>query len=190
MNELIWFSIPGAIVLGALGIAIPPDFYDLSTDTIPAFIVAIPVLGFIIHQLWRTIFEFLLGGYASEKTRTVISDLMKKYGLTNKSAYLVWELTFYSDKFPDSFRQHNRGAWHYIMSFSSCALACLLALIIVAISCICFKGWIIILFLFLCVMFFIKAWTTLKSINSQESAMLMINGPMFEEKVTVLKGKF
>ena len=55
MEELIWFSIPGAVLVVAIGIVWYPIFgNELGA---PVLGVLAPVMGFIVHQLWRLIFE-------------------------------------------------------------------------------------------------------------------------------------
>lgn len=120
MNDLIWFSIPGAIALYALYFLFP----TLGTAPAAVLVGAAPVLGFIIHQAYRMIFEWF-EGWESPR-RPVIALIQQAYGITKaqkRTAFLIWETTFYSDRMPEAFRDHNRGMWHYVMSFRSVCLA-------------------------------------------------------------------
>ena len=135
MNDLIWFSIPGAIALYASYILFP------TFGSAPAAVLvgAAPVSGFIIHQIYRTFFE-LRGGWESPR-RPVIVFIQEAYGIPTSeknSAFLIWETTIYSDQLPEAFREHNRRMWHYVMSFRSVWLAASLsciALIVVQFLC-------------------------------------------------------
>ena len=119
MNDLIWFSIPGAVALYALHLAFPGCHWDNEV----LVVASAPVLGFVVHQLFRTIFE-VWGCWQTER-RPVIRLIRKEYKIETSEKwmpFLIWETTFYSDCIPDSFRQHNRNSWHYVISFWSVAL--------------------------------------------------------------------
>jgi len=126
MDKLIWFSIPGGIAVFSIGLVLPIIF---NGSYVGITIVAIPILGFIIQQVWRLFFE-LFWGYNS-KNRNIISTLMRDYNLNNNDAFLLWELTLYSENISDSFRNHDRGVWHYVMSFYSCSLASIISIYII-----------------------------------------------------------
>jgi hypothetical protein len=120
MNELIWFSIPGAVGLYALHLAFP----DSNWDNKVLVIASAPVLGFILHQFYRTIFEARRGWETD--SRPVLALIRGVYKIDNSDKqmpFLIWETTFYSKAVPDSFRNHNRNSWHYVMSFRSVAFA-------------------------------------------------------------------
>jgi len=133
MEELIWFSMPGAVL--ALAIAVVwPESVNAEAKAI-IWVIFVPMMGFSLHQLFRLVFEWT-GGYArgsravlahiknvlAPRENTVLSDL--------KRAFLVWEITFYSEKFPAAFRDHDRGSWHYILSFWSISLAAAIACVL------------------------------------------------------------
>lgn len=141
MNQLIWFSIPGSILIGAMLIIFSPcfstsgDFLYKELSSI-ILVLAVPITGFVAHQLFRLVFE-LSGGF-SRKSRTVLkyiaNDLAATVDIPKLSihnAFLVWEITFYSDAFPSSFRNHNRNTWHYILSFWGMSLSLLMAYMMV-----------------------------------------------------------
>ena len=124
MNELIWFSIPGAVLLYAARILFP----SLRASPDALVIAAAPVIGFLFHQLYRTLFE-LCGGWESPR-RAVLSAIRSAYAISDTdrhTIFLIWETTIYSDGIPDGFRDHDRGTWHYIMSFRSISLSAALA---------------------------------------------------------------
>jgi hypothetical protein len=93
---------------------------------------AVPMIGFVFHQIFRCVFEKWFG--YDWVQRRVISEIRNQWsdeGLSNKDAFLIWEVTFYGHGFPEGFREHDRGAWHYIVSFWSGAFAAVVAFLIV-----------------------------------------------------------
>lgn len=200
MDKLIWFSIPGAILILPLVLLLPQGF--LERDWVVGIIlIDIPIIGFIIHQLWRLFFE-LFGGYTSNN-RKVISEIKTKWNLKRKKekgekdlAFLVWELTFYSHEFDEAFRSHDRGAWHYIMSFYSCSLASLLGMMIFIFNYMAIKQivistyWLLLgVYLLLTILFFWKAILTKASLESQEVGMFRLREGLFEKTLRELKKK-
>lgn len=118
MNELIWFSIPGAVGLWALHLAFPQEEWNNKL----LVIASAPVLGFILHQLYRTLFESKRGWETN--ARPVVALIRETYKIKDSEKhkpFLIWETTFYSAGIPGAFRDHNRNAWHYVMSFRSVA---------------------------------------------------------------------
>jgi hypothetical protein len=191
MNELIWFSIPGAIVILPIALIISDRF--LCKDWVTGLIiVGVPVLGFIIHQFWRFMYEFC-GGYSSRR-RIVIKTIKNNFGITkSKDAFLIWEITFYK-QVDESFRAHDRGAWHYIMSFYSCMLASIFSILIMLLnfsiiySQISNVFWIlIILYLLVGILFIGKAKLTGRSLEDQEKAILTIDEIKFKQTAIDLK---
>lgn len=130
MEELIWFSIPGA-VLAISVVLVWPTVIETPTNAI-LLATLVPVIGFIIHEFYRLIFE-LSGGFA-RKSRLVLHGIILLANhvdvpLSNlKQAHLIWVLTFYSDDFPKAFRDHGRGTWHYIFSFWSICVSAIISL--------------------------------------------------------------
>jgi hypothetical protein len=129
MNELIWFSIPGSLVVATLlYVGCWPDIDKVGNALLTAGVV--PLIGFIIHQLFRCLFEKWFG--FQWHRRRVIAEIQKYWkddNINHRHAFLIWESTFYSDDSPESFREHDRGAWHYILSFWSGAFAAGLTLL-------------------------------------------------------------
>ncbi len=102
MNELIWFSIPGAISLLALHLAFPDRVANVNVLAI----ASAPVLGFILHQFYRTLFEFGRGWETNN--RPVVALLRETYKIPDSEKskpFLIWETTFYSAGIPDAFRE-------------------------------------------------------------------------------------
>ena len=131
MNELIWFSIPGALVVYAARLSIP----EVHTAPDALIIASAPVVGFLFHQLYRAIFESC-GGWESN-SRRVLFEIRAAYKIPDDdqhAPFLIWETTFYSDRISNSFRDHNRGAWHYIMSFRSIVLSAAFAGLLLAVT--------------------------------------------------------
>jgi hypothetical protein len=94
MNTLIWFSIPGAVAVYSLYMSIP-QFKALPSSLV---IASAPVIGFLIHQLYRTVFEWI-GGWENIK-RPVLRLISEEYKIPsfqkNESLpFLIWEITFY-----------------------------------------------------------------------------------------------
>jgi hypothetical protein len=181
MEQLIWYSIPGALVMFGIGLVIP----ELSKDSFVALAIGgTPVAGFIIHQSWRAIFETVWG--YDNRNRRVIREIVKRFPLDNKTAFLVWELTLYSDVVHESFREHDRGVWHYVMSFCATALAAFVGIGIIhclpsssyPIAHLCGWTW---FFLLIGVVFIWKAWLSTKSIGNQESGLVSKLDSKFKE---------
>lgn len=126
MKELIWYSMPGALLMTAIAI-VWPESIDTDGKRL-VFAALIPLVGFAVHQAFRTAFE-ATGGYERKSRKvlgTIVATLAPTAGRVLSSrhqAFLVWETSFYSDDFPAPFREHDRDAWHFILSFWGMALA-------------------------------------------------------------------
>ena len=182
MNELIWFSVPGAVGLYALHLAFPGN----SSNGGLLVIASAPILGFILHQLYRTVFEACHGWETIR--RPVLTLIKKEYNLDDANPrlpFLIWETSFYSDGVPDSFRENNRSGWHYVMSFRSIAFASAIAGI--ALACIPafwqsteMPGAQIGLFGALALLFWLKGRLTYSSLTDQECAAFRRYRPAFD----------
>jgi hypothetical protein len=129
VQDLIWFSVPGSIGVLTLGLLFP------SVAAIaPAILIAsAPMLGFVLHQSYRTLFE-LTGGWESGD-RSVLALIGTEYDVEDeRTQFLIWETTFYSEGIPAPFREHNRAAWHYVMSFWSVAFTSFISAVALAIT--------------------------------------------------------
>lgn len=126
MQELIWYSMPGALLMTAIAL-VWPESLDTDGKRL-VFAALIPLVGSAIHQAFRAAFE-ATGGF-ERSSRKVPITIMKTLATSERrvltsrhQAFLVWETSFYSAEFPAAFREHDRGAWHYILSFWGMALA-------------------------------------------------------------------
>jgi len=132
MKQLIWFSVPGAFLVFAFVVTYPGS---VGPHAVAALIAGTPVIGFLLHQGFRVVFE-LCKGFESQH-RSVLNQIADDFGLQGKDrlrqAFEIWEITFYGKDFPPAFRDHDRGAWHYILSFWSGALAGPIGLILLAV---------------------------------------------------------
>ena len=170
MKELIWYSIPGGIFAFCLYVGFDSTFLQEQSTLIG--VASAPVIGFIIHQLFRTIFERRV--FASAR-RQVIRELTKDYPeLKDKEPFYVWETVFYSETIKDAFRERHRSLWNYAMSFWTVTLACILSILAFPICQHYFLAiwdgdwrWIG-LFLVLGILFLIKGLHTFKDIGEIE----------------------
>jgi hypothetical protein len=192
VEELIWFSMPGAVIVMAV-ITVWPSTVD-SDSKVLLWVVLVPVIGFIIHQLYRLIFEST-GGFArkSRKVLRYISTVLaprENIAVPNlERAFLIWETTFYSGDFPAPFRDHNRGTWHYILSFWSISLSAILALLLCLIGYFVITPNVNILLvaigeLFISVLFYLKGRSSYQSLVKQEIAVVHNREELF---LTTLK---
>jgi hypothetical protein len=124
------------------------------------------VLGFIVHQTFRTVFE-LFGGFAS-RLRPVIREIRNDADCSPFDAFLVWELALYSDKVKDAFREHDRNAWHYIMSFWATAFSAVLGGGIVGLSDAPVAAGYAWAFVGVAVVFLVKGFLTARSISQAQ----------------------
>ncbi|MBI3799287.1 MAG: hypothetical protein HY268_20270 [Deltaproteobacteria bacterium] len=122
LEQLIWYTVPGALVVAAMLLVWP---HVLQPDGMTALIIAgTPLLGFVIHQAYRLFFEWR-GGFTQESRRSLDilwQAIARPCGFENSDhrytkSFLIWEITFYGEEIPEGFRGHDRGAWHYILSF-------------------------------------------------------------------------
>ena len=194
MEELIWFSIPGAVFTIAL-VTIFPSLIESDAKSV-VLALSVPVTGFIIHELFRLLFE-LTGGFA-RKSRKVIDFLMQEIAPTEniklssrESAFMVWEITFYSDGIPSSFLNHDRGAWHYLLSFWGISMTafiaacfCLIAYFVVRQGTI--PIWVALFEALVGVTFYWKGLTTYRSLVEQEIAIVKMHKELFVKTLKAL----
>lgn len=178
MSELIWFSIPGSLVVATLlYVGRWPDIDKVGNALLTAG--AVPLIGFIIHQGFRCLFEQWVG--FQWRGRRVISEIQQHWQADNidqRRAFLIWESTFYSDDFPESFREHDRGAWHYILSFWSGAFAAGLTVLVVSIWYSCVASLVLIV---VGVVLGVKGYQTWDSLCDQELQMFRRYRHLFQE---------
>lgn len=175
MEQLIWFSVPGAVIVFAF-VTTYPD--PISAQGAAALGGAIPLIGFLFHQGFRVVFE-ALGCYEND-CRLVISQIADDFELKGENrrrqAFEIWEITFYGEKFPKAFRDHDREAWHYIQSFWSGAFAGVAGLILLFVFQCCFKSHIrlaplaVAVYIVTAAILAVKGWQTYRSLVRQEVA--------------------
>ncbi len=180
MEQLIWFSIPGALLCATLFVVC-----SSSADEIVLWIAVAPVIGFVVHQVFRLGFE-VAGGFASKRRKVLYHIIQDLEVVSYKQAFLVWEVTFYSNDMPASFRDHDRGAWHYILSFWGISLAAFVSLGL------CLLGYLLVAHrsdvlymalaqLVVLVIFALKGWTTYQSLMEQELAVFHVLKTKFRD---------
>jgi hypothetical protein len=106
MNELIWFSVPGAIAICAIYLLCP----RIGSAPAAVLIGVVPMLGFILHQTYRTFFE-AFGGWESPR-RSVLASIQAAYRIDQSqryAAFLIWETTFYSNDIPGLIQRSQSG---------------------------------------------------------------------------------
>lgn len=113
MKNLLAFWLPGALLVSP----VLPLLRNARPEVTLLILASVPLLGAVVHQLARCYFE-AWGGYWSKNRRTVIKFLATSYKLEKREAdaFLLWETTFYSGKFPKEFCDHVHGAWQFIQS--------------------------------------------------------------------------
>ncbi|MBI4559626.1 MAG: hypothetical protein HY706_18720 [Candidatus Hydrogenedentes bacterium] len=184
MNDLIWFSVPGAFLVAASLIAKWPFAINCNSvgDSILTA-VAIPLVGFVCHQLFRVLFEWRFGfEWPKRKVISKIWTLGEKE-LNSHDAFLIWECTFYGKCFPEHFREHDARCWHYILSFWSGTLAAVLSAVIL--TCQSKVGWAI-GFLVIAALLAWKGDLTWWSICDQEVQVFNKLRRLFEDQKEIL----
>jgi hypothetical protein len=187
MEELIWFSFPGAILTITLIVFFPKLLF--SQTTVVLLLASAPIFGYIVQEFYRLLFD-IFNGYDS-KSRIVLNEIIKLSPKDNKinrkEAFLVWEATIYSDKFPDSLRTHYKQLWHYMFSFDAMATASIISILIITIFKISSRGFeIVIPFLLIGGIFLWKKSTTYKSLNEQEVFAFYKFTKQFQDNLDIL----
>ena len=188
MEKLIWFSIPGALVVFAFVVTYPQA---ISAHGVAALIAGTPVIGFLAHQGFRVLFELYRGFEC--RHRSVISQIADDFDLKGENrlrqAFEIWEVTFYGAKFPAGFRDHDRGAWHYILSFWSVALGAVLGLLLLPLLTCYFESTVrlrnpaVAFYAVTLVTFVIKGWQTFRSLVGQELVVYKAHFKQFKRVV-------
>lgn len=189
MEQLLWYSIPGA-VLGLPIACIRPEIFSSSSHSIIA-VVLLPVIGFIFHQFFCLCFE-RTGGFARKSRKSL--DCIKKEltrqenaeDLDQNRAFLVWEITFYGKEFPAAFFDHDRRCWHYILSFWSIALAAFVVFALVTLSLLFHVAnyplfLLALVELILSLVFYLKGKSTYDNLIRQEIAVFRRHKELFQD---------
>lgn len=189
VEELIWYSIPGVITAVAI-IAVWPHLVDCQAKAILG-ILFIPTLGFIVHQIFRLIFEKHMGGFAPESRRAVrfVRELAKieDVQLSHQEAYVVWATAHYDARYPSAFRQHDARCWHYILSLQGAALAAALGgLIALGAWFVCCRFSLLglgVVEFGLAYFFYLKARSTYEMVQDEEVAVVRNNECLFRQTI-------
>jgi len=133
LELFIWYAMPGGTLAVALYV-VDPQFWGNQRIPEGLWLAGLPLLGYCLHQLFRIVFE-KRGGWENPRLRPSLAALQKQLDIPQEShspcsAFLVWEVTFYSDCFPESFRQRDIRTWHYLISFWTVAFSCAVGMII------------------------------------------------------------
>lgn len=189
MNELIWYSIPGAVVTYVIYLFFPGLLHETTGDKGGAIagVLATPIFGFVAHQFFRTLFEaFRI--WERPCCRSVLRHISVKYKPSDKDhgSFLIWDLTFYSQVFPQSLKDHQRSMWHFTLSFWSVAFTSLLGLGALVVARLC--GWTfddslcwpLCILVFLVALFTSKGFLTYQQLMREELETFRIYEKLFE----------
>ena len=194
MDELIFFSIPGLVIVLTI-IGIRPTIINSQQELITLALLT-PLAGYILHQTFRLGFE-LTGGY-SRDSRAVVKYIVEKLAtqesisISKKNAFHVWEITFYDTKDFSGFRDHDARSFHYTLAFWSTSFASIFGIILTGgyyffQKTPCFdyftpmKVFFIALQIVFAIIFWIRGNNVYKSINEQEVAFLLKNKEEFKK---------
>jgi hypothetical protein len=150
MQQLMWFSIPGGLLVTAAWLWRPSLVGEDPNEVLLAAIVV--GAGFIANQVWRSIFERFFGYH--DKKRAAFVRIQELLGLgarpndpaegakwdANRDDHNTFHLNLYSDAIPSSFREHNRGSWHYYIGLRTSAwtsVSCALFLLFMTLANLC-----------------------------------------------------
>lgn len=215
MDELIFYSIPGAISTLVFAFIWKGD---ITQDRLELFslIAGTPLIGYLSHQIFRIVFENISGGYScsSHKVVTYICETLSKgivlTPLTREQAFLIWDITVFSNSKFNGFREHNARSWHYLIGHWVSLMVSIIWLIFLLFSLklstivssmfslvtsifsgkiifICFwkshdliVGCLSFFLLLLIFIFFLRSHYVYKSINDHEITLIITNKEEFE----------
>ena len=120
LDELLFYTFPGGILLGGILIAFPVLRESGHTALL---IASVPVLGFVLHSFERVVFD--VGGGYFRTYREVIKELHEYFSRDLKPDELLkqWDMYRYSDDFPAKLAQHTKRTWHFAHGLCSCTYA-------------------------------------------------------------------
>ncbi len=189
------YLVPGYVALAPLIFAIaflPNKHQTLQIPLLAALVALGPGAGFLVHQLHMFLHERI---YLAKQKRPIIMYIIKKCGMTklhnNKAtleatapeALLAWNYFFYDSKtISKDLRDYISRSWYFIHSFDSIGWAflagCLLFVLIRVVlfhvepntNAIFIKTWpiFVIVYVFGCLFFFLKSWSTKKYVEPFE----------------------
>ena len=128
MEQLIWCTIPGALLVTALVI---PGFW-LTRDTSGWTAITIctaPVVGLVMRETFRCLFNTWFR-FRLPRWR-VLGSIMRTQGdcsMGAKDAFVIWECGLCSDTFPAAFRDHLTRSMDRMFAYGSVSFAALCGL--------------------------------------------------------------
>jgi hypothetical protein len=191
MDQLIFFSVPG-LVMALTVFIIRPSIVN-SREELAALALLTPLVGYIIHQTYRWVFEW--GQGFGRNSREVVSYIYEKLApsesllISREEAFLVWEVAIYDTQKFSGFLQHDGRSFHFTLAFWSTTFASIIGVFTTAVWFSFFQN--IYYFLtpinifltyfqiFLAVIFYLRGKNVYKSINKQEVAFLIKNKEEF-----------
>ncbi|MFH1834752.1 MAG: hypothetical protein ABH851_01035 [Methanobacteriota archaeon] len=143
LEVLTRYFIPGYVVLFPVALIILFLYPQVGEFTGVIFLVMGFTIGYFIHQVYLFLFEgkrwpYEHGGYTGVEQggRRKIMEKVAETGhtITKTQAYNVWEYFFYSNSISDALRGRVQRSHRFIHSQRSVSLACILGIIIIAVS--------------------------------------------------------
>jgi hypothetical protein len=138
LEQIIWYTIPGFILMVPLVVYWPSILYFNQGGASFWFGLLALTGGYCFHQTYRALWEGCRGGFWTRERRS-LDQLIEKFNSSikngklnisetcdRKKAFLAWEYVFYH-KLRKEFVDHDRGAWHYTLSFRTVSCACWLS---------------------------------------------------------------
>jgi hypothetical protein len=194
-RSFLFYSLPGAIlVLGVtVALVLEPGSITLSTDIVALAVFASPVAGFVIHELWRIIFEVF--GIQDHPQRLVIAELLRQFPALNRhKAFTVWVQTVYGfdipqysntpqPLIPDALRELVASNWTFIHTTGACAVSCFIGSFSILLLSDTSSLWFLLFFPVLFGAFSHKTILTYWQVGTFEEAAVRMYRTSFEETV-------
>ncbi|MBI1818441.1 MAG: hypothetical protein HYR72_25950 [Deltaproteobacteria bacterium] len=191
--EVVWYTIPGAIFLVPLLSPSPQQLVcnAMGFDKAAGLAGIFFLVGYVLHQMARAVFEFWFVGYAMGARSAITciqqggkweedKDRHRWFRYRNDfqrgcreertwrlKAQAVWELGAYnSSVIKEEMYRHIQRAWNYWISFQAIAFSSVLSIVSAMVCHGC--TWWIPIQLIIVVVFWLKSELTLEYINRQE----------------------
>ncbi len=181
INQLLWFAIPGGILIAAF----IPFHWDLMRGNWQLIIASAPLVGYIINQSVRMCQE-QFRSWEKPENRKVIQRI--KDSLSWDRPFLVWELTIYGKGFPKQLLEHLRGMWLYLISFWTVIASASIGIIVLIVEAhLSSRPWttgvslLLIVYVFVILIFWRKKSLTYCTLVRQEEAIFKIYEKLFRE---------
>jgi hypothetical protein len=203
-RSFLFYSLPGAIlVLGVLlALVYKPRCITLSTDIVALAVFASPVAGFVIHELWRIIFEielrriiFKFIRIQDQPQRPVIAELLRQFpALNGRKAFSVWIQTVYGFdipqnskspqlSIPDALRDLIASNWTFIHTTGACAVSCFIGSFLILLLSDTSSLWFLLSFPVLFAAFLLKTVLTYLQVGAFEVATVRMYRGKIEQVV-------